>query len=146
MKPDGVAWDPELKAWTVVLPEFRASFKASKYASESHAENAAKHYHTAMKASMDQVATMTRKELLTKLAALGHSGLSRHNKPALGNLFLAGISQSLQPAEPDSNPQGQDPVSAALPDDSVLEDVTHALFTDPAIVHHVQQEDIKQKL
>ena len=51
----------------------------------------------------------------------------------------------MQPAEPDSNPQCHDPVSAALPDDSVFEDFTHALFTDPAIVQHVQQEDIKQK-
>jgi len=145
VKPDGVTWDPELEAWTVAMPEFHASFKASKYASQSHAENAANHFYTTMKTTIDQVAKMIRKDLMTKVAALGHSRLSRCNKPELGKLYLASVSQSLQPAEPDSNPQCHDPVSAALPDDSVFEDVTHVLFTNPAIVQHVQQEDIKQK-
>ena len=67
VKPDGVTWDPELEAWTVAMPEFRASFKASKYASQSHAENAANHYYTTMKTTMDQVARMTRKDLMTRL-------------------------------------------------------------------------------
>ncbi len=87
---------------------------------------------------------MTKKELMAQVAAMGISRLSRCNKQDLAKLYMASISDSLQRAGSDSNPQRQDTTTAALPDDSVLEDVALALFTDPAIVHHVQEEDTKQ--